>query len=142
MKPATIKITVLLKNSLWVALFERIDEKGYTVARTVFGDEPTAPEIYEFIATHFYQLKFTEPRAFKTMTKRQNPKRVQREVRKKMEMAKLKLVQKTQAQEVLRLELEKNKQLKKSLSKFEKEELLQKFFLLRQAKRKKKKRGH
>ncbi len=49
-----------------------------------------------------------------------------------MEMAKLKSVKTTQAQEVLRLELEKNKQLKKSLSKSEKEEQLQKKFLLRQ----------
>ncbi|WP_202801011.1 DUF2992 family protein [Candidatus Regiella insecticola] len=48
-----IKITVLLKNSLWIALFERTDDKGYAVARTVFGDEPTAPELYEFISTHF-----------------------------------------------------------------------------------------
>ncbi|WP_202801012.1 DUF2992 family protein [Candidatus Regiella insecticola] len=76
----------------------------------------------------FYQLKFTEPRAFTPIIKRQNPKRVQREVRKEMEMAKVKLVKTTQAQEVLRLELEKNKQLKKSLSKSEKEEQLQKNF--------------
>ncbi len=142
MKQAVIKATVMLEKSLWIALFERIDKKGYAVARTVFGDEPTDPELYEFISTHFYQLKFTKPQDFKLIIKRKNPKRRQREIRKEMEETKSKLSKTTRAQEVLKLELEKTKKLKKLLSKFEKEAQLQKKFLLRQAKKKKKKRGH
>lgn len=44
MKQTVIKATVMLEKYLWVALFERTDIKGYAVARTVFGDEPTDPE--------------------------------------------------------------------------------------------------
>lgn len=137
-----IKASVMLEKSLWVALFERTDKQGYAVARAVFGDEPTDPELYEYISTHFYQLKFTEPQTFKLIVKRKNYKRIQREVRKEMEIAKLKLSKSTQAQDTLRLELEKSKKLKKSFSKIEKESQLQKQFLFRQLKKKKKKRGH
>lgn len=142
MTRAVIKATVMLEKSLWIVLFESTDKKSYAVARIVFSDEPTDPEIYEYISTHFYQLKFTEPQTFKLIVKRKNPKRMQRQVRKEMKSAKLKLSKTTRAQEVLRLQLEKNKQLKKSLSKSEKEVQLQKNFLLRQAKKKKKRRGH
>lgn len=54
MKQAIIKATVLLEKFLWVVIFERTDKKGYAVARTVFGNEPTDPELYEFISSHFY----------------------------------------------------------------------------------------
>lgn len=142
MKQAVIKATVMLEKSLWVALFERTDIKGYAVARTVFDDEPTDPELYNYISSSFYQLKFTEPQTFKLIVRRKNYKRIQREVRKEMEIAKLKLSKSTQAQDTLRLELEKNKKLKKWLSKYEKEKQLQEKFLLRQLKKKKKKLGH
>jgi hypothetical protein len=142
MKQTVIKATVRLKKSLWIALFERTDIKGYAVARTVFGDEPTDPELYDYISSFFYQLKFTEPQTFKLIVKRKNYKRMQREVRKEMEIAKLKLSKSTQAQDTLRLEVEKNKKLKKSFSKVEKELQLQQQFLFRQVKKKKKKRGH
>ena len=141
MKQTVIKATVMLEKSLWIALFERTDIKGYAVARTVFGDEPTDPELYDYISSSFYQLKFTEPQTFKLIVKRKNYKRMQREVRKEMEIAKLKLSKSTQAQETLRLEVEKNKKLKKSFSKGEKESQIQKQFF-RQAKKRKKKLGH
>src|SRR3990167_9464455 len=142
MRQAVVKATVMLEKSLWVVIVERADKKGYAVARAVFGDEPTDPELYDFISSNFYQLKFTEPHDFKLIIKRKNPKRMLREVRKEMEEVKLKLSKTTRAQEVLKLELEKNKKLKKSLSKSEKETELQEKFFIRQAKKKKKKRGH
>jgi hypothetical protein len=142
MKQTAIKATTLFEKSLWIVLFERTDKKGYAVARTVFGDEPTDPELYAYISAHFYQLKFNEPQNFKLVIKRKNPKRMQREVRKEMEKAKSNLDKTTRAQEVLKIELEKNKKVKKSLSKSEKEAQLDKRFLLRQVKKKKKKRGH
>lgn len=108
----------------------------------MFGDEPTDPELYNYISSSFCQLKFTEPQTFKLIVKQKNYKRIQREVRKEMEIAKLKLSKSTHAQDTLRLELEKNKKLKKLFSKIEKESQLQQQFLFRQAKKKKKKRGH
>lgn len=138
----TIKVTILLENSLWVGIFERTDKNHYAVARQIFGDEPTDAQLYEFVSTHFYELKFTEPQDFKLIIKRKNPKRMQREVKREMEKAKKGLSSTTHAQEVLRLELEKNKKAKKNVSKSEKEKLLENKFQLRQEKRKEKHRGH
>lgn len=141
-KQYTIKVTVLLENSFWVGIFERNDSEGYAVARKIYGGEPTDAELYEFVLTNFDELKFTEPQEFKLDIKRKNPKRVQREVRREMEKAKLGLPGTTHAQEMLRLDLEKNKKLKKTTSKAEKEARLEEKFQQKQAKRKKKHRGH
>lgn len=141
-KQYTIKVTVLLENSFWAGLFERNDNEGYAVARKIFGGEPTDAELYEFVLTHFDELKFTEPQEFKLVIKRKNPKRVQREVRHEMEKAKKGLPSTTHAQEVLRLELEKNKKLKKVTSRTEKEARQEEKFRQKQEKRKKKLRGH
>lgn len=142
MKQFTIKVTVTLERSLWVGIFERTDKKGYAVARKLFGGEPADPQLYEFISTHFYQLKFTEPHDFKLVIKRKNPKRILREVRREMERAKADLISETRAQEVLRFELEKNKKTKKKISRTDKQAKAQRSFLVRQEKKKKKKRGH
>ena len=141
-KQYTIKVTVLLESPFWIGLFERNDNEGYGVARKIFGDEPTDAELYQFVSMHFDELKFTEPKDFKLIIKRKNPKRMQREVRHEMAKAKKGLSSTTHAQEVLRLELEKSKKIKKSTSKAEKEALLEEKFQQKQAKRKKKHRGH
>lgn len=141
-KQYTIKVTVLLENSFWVGLFERSDNEGYAVARKIFGGEPTDAELYEFVLTHFDELKFTEPKEFRLVIKRKNPKRVQREVRHEMKKAKKGLPNVTHAQEVLRLELEKNKKLKKVISRTDKEAQQEERFHQKQEKKKKKQRGH
>ncbi|ABS77245.2 YjdF family protein [Coxiella burnetii] len=137
----TIHATVLLENSFWVGIFERKDNEGYAVARQIFGDEPTDAELYEFVTSHFDELRFTEPVKFKLVIKRKNPKRLKREIRKVMKKTE-KLPQLTRAQEVLKLDLEKKKKEKKVLSRSEKEGQLEKKFQLKQAKKKKKQRGH
>lgn len=142
MKKYTIKVTVLLENAFWVGLFERHDNEGYAVARKVFGGEPNDAELYEFVLTHFDELKFTEPHNFRLVIKRKNHKRMQREVRHEMEKAKKNLPSTTRAQEVLKLDLEKNKKLKKTISKTEKEALQEEKFRQKQEKQKKKHRGH
>ena len=64
-KQYTIKVTLLLENSLWIGLFERTDEGGYAVAKEIFGrGEPTEAELYDFVLTHFDRLEFTEPHDF------------------------------------------------------------------------------
>jgi hypothetical protein len=141
-KQFTIKATVLLENSLWKGVFERNDEEGYAVARKIFGAEPSDAELYEFVLTHFNELKFTEPQEFTLIIKRKNHKRMQREVKREMEKAKKQLPSTSHAQEVLRVELEKNKKLKKAFSKVEKEMLQEEKFRQKQDKKKKKHRGH
>lgn len=141
-KKYTIKVTVLIENSFWVGIFERTDSEGYAVARKIFGAEPTDAQLYEFVLIHFDELRFTEPQEFQLLIKRKNPKRVQRAVRHEMEKAKKGLPSTTHAQEVLRLELEKNKKLRKMTSKAEKEACQEEKFRQKQEKKKKKHRGH
>ncbi len=143
MKQYTIKATILLENAFWVGVFERNDETGYSVARQIFGGEPTDPEIYEFISLHYQELKFTSPKEFTVVIKRKNPKRMKREVRAEMEGVKHSAKTTVSfAQEAMRLALEENKKLKKTQSKAEKEAEKQMKFLLKQEKRKEKHRGH
>ncbi len=125
-----------------MAIFERTDEKGLAAARAVFGKEPTDPELYEYITEYYAKLRFSEPHSFSLIIKRKNPKRILREVRREMEKAKVGTTKESYAQEVLRLELEKNKQAQKSLTKVQKEQMAQEKFQQRQAKKKKKERGH
>jgi predicted RND superfamily exporter protein len=142
MQVHTIKATVMLDGPFWVAIFERQDKSHYAVARHVFGKEPTDAELYEFVLTHYDQLKFTTPQDFTLVIKRKNPKRVKREVIKEMEKAKKSLKSSSHAQDVLREELEKNKKIKKSVSKAEKEMQEKRKFDLKQEKKKKKQKGH
>ena len=132
----SIKVTACLENCFWVAIFERIDGGGIAAARVIFGKEPTDPELYEYVQTHFQELRFTEPVKFKLIIKRKNSKRVQREVRREMEKAKTCLPSTTHAQDILRLELEKNKKVRKILSKTEKEAMAEEAFALKQQKKK------
>ena len=82
---ATIQATIFFDKRYWVGTFERTDKEGYAVARHIFGAEPTDPEVYKFVLTHYQELKFGEPKEFTLEIKRMNPKRVQREVRREME---------------------------------------------------------
>ncbi len=138
----TIKATILLDGSFWVGLFERTDKEGYSVARKIFGGEPSDAEVYEFVLNNYDELKFGAAREFELVIKRMNPKRLQREVRREMEKFKENSKPSTHAQDYMRLELEKHKLEKKHLGKKEKEARLKEQFLLKQEKRKKKHRGH
>jgi len=73
--------------SYWLQSMSAMKE-GYAVARHIFGAEPTDPEVYEFVLTHYQELKFGEPKEFTLEIKRMNPKRVQKEVRREMERIK------------------------------------------------------
>lgn len=114
---ANIKATIFLDKRYWVGTFERTDKEGYAVARHIFGAEPTDPEIYEFVLTHYQELKFGESKEFTLEIKRMNPKRMQREVRREMERMKETAKPSTFAQDYMREELEKKNLQKKRLEK-------------------------
>lgn len=141
-KKYTIKVTVLLEKSIWTAIFERNDSEGFAVARKIFGNEPTDPELYNFILMNFPELHFTEPQRFDLVIKRKNPKRIQREVRIEMKKIKSSFPKETFAQEILRIDLEQNKKKKRSISSAERARILNEKFLIKQEKKKKKHRDH
>lgn len=140
---ATIKATIFFEKHFWVGTFERTDKDGYTLARHIFGAEPSDPEIYEFVLNHYHELKFGELKGeISIQIQRMNPKRVQREVRREMERIKQTTKPSTFAQDYMREEVEKRKKQKKSISSAEKQTYKDQQFALSQEKRKKKHRGH
>ncbi len=138
---AHIQATIFFDKRYWVGTFERTDQEGYAVARHIFGGEPTDPEVYEFVLTHYQKLRFGEPKEFTLEIKRMNPKRVQREVRREMERVKETTKPSTFAQDYMREELEKKKLQKKQQSSEEKQGRKDKQFAMRQKKKKQKQRG-
>jgi hypothetical protein len=137
-----IKATIFFDKRYWIGTFERTDKEGYALARHIFGAEPTDPEVYEFVLTHYQKLNFGELKKFTLEIKRMNPKRVQREVRREMEKIKETTKPSTFAQDYMREELEKKKLQKKQLSSAEKQARKEEQFALRQKKKREKLRGH
>ena len=138
----TIQATIFFDKKYWVGTFERTDKEGYAVARHIFGAEPTDPEIYEFVLTHYHELKFGESKGFTLEIKRMNPKRVQREIRREMQRLQETTKPSTFAQDYMREELEKKKLQKKQQSSAEKQARKDAQFALKQKKRKEKQKGH
>ena len=139
---ANIKATLFFDKRYWVGTFERTDQEGYAVARHIFGAEPTDPEVYEFVLTHYQELEFGEPKEFTLEIKRINTKRAQREIRREMERIKETTKPSTFAQDYMKEELEKKKLQKKQRSSAEKQARKDEQFALRQRKKKEKQKGH
>lgn len=138
----TLKATIYFDGSFWIAIFERMDEMGYSIARVLFGGEPTEPEIFQYIIHNFNQLKFGSPKKCEIEEKKVNPKRAQREAKREMERLKESSRPSSFAQNYMREELEKNKKEKKKITKEQKEARKIEQFLLRQTKKKEKHKGH
>ena len=139
---AIVKVTIFFEKQFWVGTFERTDKEGYTVARHIFGAEPSDPEVYEFVLNNYMKLRFGEAKEVSIQIQRMNPKRVQREVRREMARIKETARPSTLAQDYMREEIEKKKMEKKSISSAEKKARKDDQFSLKQEKRKEKHRGH
>jgi hypothetical protein len=141
MRPLSIKATVSWENKFWVAIFERVDGRRLSVARKIFPSEPSDPEIYDYVRNCFAKLNFSEPREFFLVIKRKNPKRLQREIGQEMKRLAQTTKKESYAQEMIRLEREKNKLVKKRQANEDKERVEELKFRQKQAKKKQKKRG-
>lgn len=138
----SIKFTVMFQEPFWVGIFERQDEDGYAVARTVFGPEPTDPEVAQFLLREYDNLKFTTPdkEGVSEIREYKNPKRQLREVRKMQKKQPASMMSK--AQDALRIEQEKNKLTRKKVSSEQRRAEEQEQFDRKQEKKKQKLRGH
>ena len=101
----------MYEEPFWVGIFERHDEQGYSVGRTIFGNEPTNPEIYQFILHESDNVHYSTPSKIDSdgVYVQKNPKRQLREVRKVLR----KKPAISKAHDALRVELEKNKLVRK-----------------------------
>jgi hypothetical protein len=135
------KLTVYFDGRFWIGVFERNSPAdGYSAARTVFGAEPSDAELLQFIRFRMHTLSFSEPSCEddQAETRRINPKRIQKLIRKELESQGTS----TKSQEAIRLRTEARKVERAHNAKTRKEEDAERKFILKQEKRKEKHRGH
>lgn len=131
-----IKLTIFFEESFWVGVCERILNDSLEVSKITFRQEPKDYEVYNYILSNFYNLKFSNPIKSINVNKKINPKRMQRLVSSQLNSS-----ISTKSQQALKMQHEQNKLEKKSLNKQKKEERKQKQFELKQEKKKRKHRG-
>ena len=134
------KLTVCFEEPFWIGLIEKEDDGAYSVAKHVFGAEPTTPEVFSFVCDHWNDLRFTHDVQVEVrQSKRINPKRLQRMSEKE---GKAKARPGTRAPQT-RAELrEMAIEASKALSRERRDELKREQFAKRTEKRKQKHRGH
>ena len=131
------ELTVFFEKTFWVGVFERIENGKLSVAKVTFGAEPKDFEIYEFVLKHYYDLQFSPAVATVVKESKQNPKRIQREIKKALAQTGIG----TKSQQALKLQQEQNKQERKVRSREQKLAEAERLFELKQQKKKEKHRG-
>ncbi len=137
MDKATNKLTVFFEEPFWIGIFERIENGSLSVAKVTFGAEPKDYEVYDFVLSHYYELRFSPSVSGAVSEKSRNPKRVQREVKKQLSNIGIG----TKSQQALKLQQEQAKVERKQRSREQKEAESQLQYELRKQKKKDKHRG-
>jgi len=133
------KFTVFFEDPFWVGVYERQDEDGYSLARVIFGSEPTDAELFQFILEHYDEFRFS--RTMKLSAKQvveKNYKRAQREARKVMQEQGIG----TKAQQAMKMAMTELKQERREISREELKQENARRYQEQQEKKKEKHRGH
>ena len=131
------KLIVFFEEPFWVGVFERIENGKLSAAKVTFGAEPKDYEVYEFVLKHYYDLQFSPAVAVVVKETKQNPKRIQRDIKKSLAKTGIG----TKSQRALKLQYEQNKQNRKAKSREEKQAEANRQFELKHQKKKDKHRG-
>ena len=130
--------TVLFQPPFWVGIAERWETEGYSAARVVFGPEPTDAQIYQWLEREWHRLNFSPAaEGERPAAERKNPKRTQREAQAAIRDRGVS----TRAQEALSRQREQEGAARKREAKGRREQERQAKYLLRQQKKRAKKRG-
>ena len=131
------RLTVFFEEPFWIGVFERYEDGKLSVSKVTFGAEPKDYEVYEFILNHYYDLQFSPAVATVVKETKQNPKRMQRDIKKSL----IKIGIGTKSQQALKLQQEQNKQKRKVKSREQKLTEKKRLFELKQQQKKEKHRG-
>ncbi|WP_252247175.1 YjdF family protein [Clostridium sp. ZBS4] len=136
----SVKLTVLFNEPFWIGVFEIEEDEYYKVSKVTFGSEPKESEIFDFVLKNYYSLKFIlqEVEDEKYLKKRENPKRVQKAIKKELKSKGIG----TKAQIAIKEQHEINKIQRKKKSKEENESEQIRKFQIKQNKKKEKHKGH
>ena len=131
--------TVLFQDPFWVGVAERWDGAGYRAAKVTFGAQPTDAEILQWVATVWPRLRVSPPQAERgrSVPARSNPKRVRREAARAVERRGLG----TKAQQALSAQREQEGEARRARSRGDRRAEAERKFLLRQEKKREKRRG-
>jgi hypothetical protein len=135
------RLTVYFDGQFWIGFVEREDDEGLSIARHIFGPEPSLPQIAELVTGRGWShLQFVptdggdglghQPAA--------NPKRRQREAAREARAK----APSTRSQESLKVALEQRKADSEAESRERRAEAAEERWRQKAAKRKDKKRGH
>ena len=140
METAGAKLTVMFEDPFWIGLLEREEDGKYEVSKIVFGAEPRDCEVLAFLLENWDRLRFSPPLKSEGAARKErvNPKRIQREANRQLAPAGVG----TRAQQALSLQREQLKKERELRARESKKEDDDRRFELRQAKLKKKRRGH
>ena len=138
MTQASVTLTVFFEESFWVGVFEYIEEGNLSVAKITFGEEPKDYEVQSFVLQHYSRLQFSPSVKTVVKTKKSNPKKMQRDVKKQMQERGVG----TKSQQALKLQQEQNKQERQMKNRKQKEEEAKRMFELKQKKKREKHKGH
>ena len=131
-------LTVTFEDPFWIAVYERTYFDSYEVCKITFGSEPKDYEVYDYMMNNWNNLCFTKPiKSDVTKTHHINPKRLQREIYKRIRFSSIG----TKAQQALKLQhklvKDERKVRKKETKKLEQETR----YNLRKQKKKEKHKG-
>ena len=131
------KLTVFFEKPFWIGVFERIENGKLSAAKVTFGAEPKEYAVYEFILKHYYDLQFSPAVATVVKETKQNPKRMQRDIKKSLAKNGIG----TKSQQALKLQQEQDKQERRVKSREQKLAEAERLFEFKQQKKKEKHRG-
>ena len=138
METVLMELTVVFDDPFWVGVFERYSTEGLEAARVVFGAEPKDDAVYRAVLARYSLLAFSPAiAAAKPDAMACNPKRVQREVAKRLTRTGIG----TKAQQALQMQREGNRLASRSRNRQALDAEMERKFALRQEKRKQKHKG-
>ena len=131
--------TVLFQEPFWIGVAERWDETGYRAAKVTFGAQPTDGEILQWLEREWHRLRFSPPQRAEGAAPlgHQNPKRARREAARAVERRGLG----TKAQQALSAQREQEGEARRTRSREDRRAESERKFLLRQEKKREKRRG-
>lgn len=132
-----VTFTVFFEDPFWVGVLESAAEGKQKACKITFGAEPKDYEIHRFLLENYHRLRFSPAVAVKEQKPSQNPKRVQRELRKQLRDTGVG----TRSQQALQMQREEMKTERKQRGKAQREAEKERLFHLKQQKRKEKHRG-
>ena len=129
---------MFFEEPFWIGVFERIEDGKLSVCIVTFGAEPKDYEVWDYILHHYYELVFSSAVEMEIRQAADNPKRRSRNARKHLENTGIG----TKSQQALQRQREEMKTERRQISREEREAEAQHRFVMKQEKKKEKRRGH